>query len=69
MNTDLIPELAEQFNQSQDAVTVESLYQGEYGDVLNNFRMAMAAGGQDAPDIVQVYEGGSALRDAGAAVH
>ena len=61
MNTDLIPELAEQFNRSQDAVTVESLYQGEYGDVLNNFRMAMAAGGQDAPDIVQVYEGGSAF--------
>ncbi len=61
MNTDLIPEIAGKFNESQDEVYVEALYQGAYGDVLNNFRMAMAAGGQDAPDIVQVYEGGSAF--------
>ena len=61
MNTDVITNIVDEFNQSQDEVYVECIYQGSYGDVLNNFRMAMAAGGQDAPDIVQVYEGGSAF--------
>ena len=61
MNTDVITNIVDEFNQSQDEVYVECIYQGAYGDVLNNFRMAMAAGGQDAPDIVQVYEGGSAF--------
>lgn len=61
MNTEVLPELVDKFNESQDEVYVECIYQGGYADVLNGFKLAMMAGGQDAPDIVQVYEGGSAF--------
>lgn len=61
MNTDVITNLVNKFNESQEDVYVECIYQGSYGDVLNAFKLAMMAGGADAPDVVQVYEGGSAF--------
>ena len=61
MNTDVITNLVDKFNESQDEIYVECIYQGSYGDVLNAFKLAMMAGGADAPDVVQVYEGGSAF--------
>lgn len=61
MNSDVITNLVDKFNESQNEVFVECIYQGGYGEVLNAFKLAMMAGGADAPDVVQVYEGGSAF--------
>ena len=35
MNTDVITNLVNKFNESQEDVYVECIYQGSYGDVLN----------------------------------
>ncbi len=61
MNTEVLPGLVDDFNHSQNEVQVECVYQGSYGDTMNAFKLAMNAGGQDAPDIVQIYEGGTAF--------
>lgn len=61
MNTDVLPKIVEEFNKSQSNVIVKCVYQGGYGDTLNAYKMAMTAGGQNAPDLVQVYEGGASF--------
>ncbi len=47
------------FNESQDEVHVEPIYQGSYLDVLNQYRLAVQAG--DTPNLVHVYEIGTRL--------
>jgi sn-glycerol 3-phosphate transport system substrate-binding protein len=49
--------LADQFNASQDRVTVEPQYQGSYEDSINKLRTAMRT--KSGPDVVQIYEGGT----------
>lgn len=61
MNTDVLAELVKEFNNSQTEIYADCIYQGGYGDTMNAFKLAMNAGGQDAPDIVQIYEGGTAF--------
>ncbi|WP_096188090.1 ABC transporter substrate-binding protein [Evansella halocellulosilytica] len=52
-----IEEMVDDFNQSQEDVFVEPVYQGSYEELLNQLR---AVGGTaEAPSIVQVYEVGT----------
>ncbi|WP_414458015.1 ABC transporter substrate-binding protein [Evansella clarkii] len=52
-----IDEMVEDYNNSQDEVQVEAVYQGSYEELLNQLR---AVGGtNEAPSIVQVYEVGT----------
>jgi sn-glycerol 3-phosphate transport system substrate-binding protein len=49
--------LADQFNKSQDKITIEPQYQGSYEEEINKLRTAMRT--KSGPDIVQIYEGGT----------
>ena len=52
-----INQLAQQFNDSQDKITIEPQYQGSYEESINKLKTAMRT--QDGPDLVQIYEGGT----------
>ncbi|NMB46698.1 MAG: ABC transporter substrate-binding protein [Firmicutes bacterium] len=49
----------DEFNTSQDRVHVEAIYQGNYDDTLNKYRLAVQAG--ETPHLVHVYEIGTRL--------
>ena len=49
--------LAEQFNASQDKITIEPQYQGSYEESINKLKTAMRT--KAGPDIIQIYEGGT----------
>lgn len=51
--------IVDNYNSSQDEVEVESIYQGSYFETLNKFRAV--AGTEDAPSMVQIYDGGTAF--------
>src|SRR5690625_2542810 len=56
-NGDELEAIADKFNEQSDSVHVEPIFQGSYDDSLTKLR---AVGGSDeAPAIVQVYEGGT----------
>jgi sn-glycerol 3-phosphate transport system substrate-binding protein len=54
---DEIARIADGFNASQDAVTVQPVYKGSYGDTLTAAIAASRAG--EAPHLVQVFEVGT----------
>jgi len=56
---DVLVGYIDEFNESQDEVYVEPIYQGSYLDVLNQYRLAVQAG--DTPNLVHVYEIGTRL--------
>src|SRR5690625_2877594 len=56
-NGDELEAIADKFNEQSDSVHVEPIFQGSYDDSLTKLR---AVGGSDeAPAIVQVFEGGT----------
>lgn len=56
-NGEAIEDVVDQFNEQSDTVSVEAIFQGSYEDSLTKLR---AVGGSDeAPAIVQVFEGGT----------
>ncbi|OOB78577.1 MAG: ABC transporter substrate-binding protein [Epulopiscium sp. Nuni2H_MBin001] len=52
-----IDELVEQFNNSQDEITVKAEYQGAYDDALT--KLKSSALGNSGPDIMQLYDIGT----------
>ena len=56
-NGEAINFLVEQFNQSQDRITVEPQFQGTYEESINKLRTVMRT--RSGPDVVQIYEGGT----------
>lgn len=56
-NGEELEAIADKFNEQSDSVHVEAIFQGSYDDSLTKLR---AVGGSDeAPALVQVYEGGT----------
>lgn len=49
--------VVENYNSSQENYEVEAIYQGSYDDTLGKFKAV--AGSSSAPDIVQVFDGGT----------
>lgn len=56
-NTKVVDQLVANFNESQDKVQVEAVYQGNYDDLLSKLKASM--GTNDGPSVVQMYEIGS----------
>ncbi|MDR1636925.1 MAG: hypothetical protein LBR93_06270, partial [Treponema sp.] len=56
-NGETIKLLADQFNASQDRISVEPQFQGSYEDSINKLRSSMRT--KSGPDVVQIYEGGT----------
>lgn len=55
--TNVVNQMVEDFNKSQDTIEVEAIYQGTYDDLLSKLKASM--GTDSGPTIVQVYEIGS----------
>ncbi len=53
----VVDELVKQFNDSQDEVEVEAVFQGTYDESLNKLKTAMGSG--TGPTMIQTYEIGS----------
>ncbi len=53
----VVDELVKQFNESQDDVQVEAVFQGTYDESLNKLKTAMGSG--TGPTMIQTYEIGS----------
>ncbi|NGZ75371.1 ABC transporter substrate-binding protein [Saccharibacillus alkalitolerans] len=53
----VVDELVKQFNESQDEVEVEAVFQGTYDESLNKLKTAMGSG--TGPTMIQTYEIGS----------
>jgi len=56
-NGDELEAIADKFNEQSDSVHVEPIFQGSYDDSLTKLRAV--GGSEEAPAIVQVYEGGT----------
>jgi len=56
-NGEAINALVDQFNKSQDRITVEPQFQGTYEESINKLRTVMRT--KQGPDVVQIYEGGT----------
>lgn len=54
---EVINQVADQFNASQDSITIEPQYQGSYEESINKLKTAMRT--KAGPDVIQVYEGGT----------
>lgn len=54
-----IPEMANNFNASQDKCYVEPIYQGSYDDALNKLRASLQS--EDVPAVMQLYDIGTRL--------
>jgi sn-glycerol 3-phosphate transport system substrate-binding protein len=52
-----IEDVVDQFNAQSDTVSVEAIFQGSYEDLLTKLRAV--GGSEEAPAIVQVFEGGT----------
>jgi sn-glycerol 3-phosphate transport system substrate-binding protein len=52
-----INSLAEQFNDSQDNITIEAQYQGTYEESINKLKASMRT--KSGPDLMQVFEAGT----------
>ena len=57
----ILQQFIDDFNASQDEVEVVAVYQGNYDDTLNKYRLAVQAG--TPPHLVHVYEIGTRLID------
>lgn len=55
--TKVVDQLVANFNESQDKVQVEAVYQGTYDDLLSKLKASM--GTNEGPSVVQMYEIGS----------
>ena len=55
----VLQQFVDDFNASQDRVHVEAIYQGNYDDTLNKYRLAVQAG--ETPHLVHIYEIGTRL--------
>ena len=55
--TNVVNQMVEDFNKSQDTIEVEAIYQGTYDDLLSKLKASM--GTDSGPTIVQVYEIGT----------
>lgn len=56
-NTKVVDQLVANFNNAQDKVQVEAVYQGNYDDLLSKLKASM--GTNEGPTVVQMYEIGS----------
>jgi len=56
-NGEAINALVDQFNKSQDRITVDPQFQGTYEESINKLRTVMRT--KQGPDVVQIYEGGT----------
>ena len=54
---EVIQQVVDDYNSSQDAVFVDLQYQGSYQESLNKLKTSMRT--QDGPDLVQIYEAGT----------
>ena len=54
-----IPQMANNFNESQSQCYVEPIYQGSYDDALNKLRASLQS--QDVPAVMQLYDIGTRL--------
>lgn len=54
---EVIQQVVDNYNSSQDRVYVELQYQGSYQESLNKLKTSMRT--QDGPDLVQIYEAGT----------
>lgn len=54
---EVIQQVIDDYNSSQDKVSVELQYQGSYQESLNKLKTSMRT--QDGPDLVQIYEAGT----------
>src|SRR5438067_7151826 len=67
VNGDALNKIVNQFNASQSAIKVETVFQGTYDDLLSKLNTALASNA--APALVQVYDIGQAyMRDSGQVV-
>lgn len=57
VNGELLEQMVEDFNTSQDKIKVVSQFQGRYEDALTKLKSAMQSG--DGPDVCQVYDVGT----------
>ena len=67
VNGEALNKIVNQFNASQSAIKVETVFQGTYDDLLSKLNTALASNA--APALVQVYDIGQAyMRDSGQVV-
>ena len=56
---EIIQQVVDDYNSSQDKVFVDLQYQGSYQESLNKLKTSMRT--QDGPDLVQIYEAGTRI--------
>ncbi|EEL48167.1 hypothetical protein bcere0022_45970 [Bacillus cereus Rock3-44] len=54
---DVLEQIVQKYNQSQDKVEVKALFQGTYEESFIKYKNI--AGTKDAPDVIQVFDGGT----------